>query len=102
MFLTYNNRTLFGHIVSREGIVVDPRKIKLIIEASTPKNAKALSFFLKQIQRNTRMLHYLANFATSRHVVVHHTSFEWKEIEDKACMALKFMLTQASVVQPPE
>ena len=41
---------LLGHIVSKEGIVVDPRKIKVIIEAPAPCNAKALSRFLGQIR----------------------------------------------------
>ena len=31
-----------GHIVSKEGIGVDPGKIEAIIKSSTPKNAKQL------------------------------------------------------------
>ena len=34
--------TLLGHIVSEEGIAVDPGKINAIIKSPTPKNAKAL------------------------------------------------------------
>ena len=41
------NRALLRHIVSREGIAVDLGKIKAIIEALTPKNAKALSRFFR-------------------------------------------------------
>ena len=41
---------LLGHIVSQEGIVVDPDKVKAIMEAPTPTNAKALSWFLGQIR----------------------------------------------------
>ena len=41
---------LLGHIVSHEGIAVNPRKIKAIMEAPTPKNVKALSRFLGQIR----------------------------------------------------
>ena len=35
--------TLLGHIVSSEGILVDPDKIVAIIEAPAPTNVKALS-----------------------------------------------------------
>ena len=34
--------TLLGHIVSEEGIAIDPGKIDAIIKSPTPKNAKAL------------------------------------------------------------
>ena len=41
--------TLLGHIVSEEGIAVDPDKVKAILEAPAPINAKAFSRFLGQI-----------------------------------------------------
>ena len=41
--------TLLGHIVSREGIAMDPDKVKAILEAPAPTNIKALSRFLGQI-----------------------------------------------------
>ena len=47
------------------------------------------------------MLRYLADFATPLHVAVHHTPFKWTAIEDKVYEALKVMLTQAPIVQPP-
>ena len=41
---------LLGHIVSQDGIPIDPDKIKEILEAPAPTNAKALSRFLGQIK----------------------------------------------------
>ena len=41
--------TLLGHIVSKEGIAVDPGKIEEIIKSPMPKNAKALGRFLDQL-----------------------------------------------------
>ena len=93
---------LLGHIVSKEGIAVDPNKITAIIEAKTPTNAKALSHFLGQIRWHNRMLRHLADFATSLHSIVHRTPFTWTTVEDKAYEALKIMLTQAPVVEPPD
>ena len=94
--------SLLGHIVSKEGIVVDPNKIVAITQAKTPANAKALSRFLGQIRWHSWMLRYLADFATPLNVVVHRTLFSWTTVEDKAYGALKVMLTQALVVQPPD
>ena len=50
------NGSLLRHIVSHDGIAVDPGKIKAIIEAPTPKNAKALSQLWGQFRWYRRML----------------------------------------------
>ena len=48
------------------------------------------------------MLRYLADFATPLRAVVHHIPFQWMEQEEKVYKALKVMLSQALVVQPPD
>ena len=93
---------LLGHIVSKEGIAVDPGKIDAIIKSPTPKNAKQLGRFLGQLCWHSRMLRHLADFATPLHAAVYRTPFQWTETEDKAYDALKIMLSQAPVVQPPD
>ena len=85
---------LLGHIVSKYGIAVNSEKIKVIVEAPTPCNTKALNRFLGQ----SRMLRYLVDFATPLHATVHCTPFKWMVTEDKAYEALKVMLTQAPPV----
>ena len=93
--------TLLGHIVSKDGIAVDPGKIEAIIKSPTPKNAKQLGWFLGQLRWHNRMLRHLADFATPLHATVQRTPFQWTETEEKAYGALKVMLSQAPVVQPP-
>ena len=34
---------LLGHIVSQEGIAVDPDKVKVVLDAPTPTDSKSLS-----------------------------------------------------------
>jgi hypothetical protein len=93
---------LLGHIVSKEGIAMDPNKVKAILEAPAPHKAKALSRFLGQIRWHSRMIHHLADFATPLHAAVHREPFSWTEEEEKAFAALKLLLTHAPVVQPPD
>ena len=89
---------LLGHIVSKDGIAVDPDKVK----APAPSHAKALSRFLGQIRWHSRMIRHLADFATPLHAAVHRLPFQGAEPEEKAYQALKVMLSQAPVVQPPD
>jgi hypothetical protein len=93
---------LLGHIVSKEGIAMDPDKVKAILEAPAPHNAKALSRFLGQIRWHSWMIRHLADFATPLHATVHREPFSWTEEEEKAFAALKLLLTHAPLVQPPD
>jgi hypothetical protein len=93
---------LLGHIVSKEGIAMDHDKVKAILEAPAPQNAKALSRFLGQIRWYSRMIRHLADFATPLHAAVHREPFSWTEEEEKEFAALKLLLTRAPVVQPPD
>ena len=92
---------LLGHIVSQEGIAMDPDKVKAILNAPAPSNAKALSRFLGQIRWHSRMIRHLADFATPLHAAVHRLPFQWTSVEDTAYQNLKRMLSHAPVVQPP-
>ena len=91
-----------GHIVSQDGIAVDPDKVKALIRASAPTNAKALNQFLGQIRWHSRMIRYLADVAIPLHRTVHKTPFQWKTVEQDSYDCLKRMLTKVLVVQPPD
>ena len=75
---------MLGHIVSKEGIAVDPNKISAITQAKKSANAKALSQFLGQICWHSQMLRYLADFATVLHAVVHRTPFHGPQLKTKS------------------
>ena len=92
---------LLDHIVSQDRIVVDPDKVKAIMDALLPTNAKALSQFLGQIRWHSRMILYLADAATPVHVTAHRTPFQWSTVEQDAYDCLKKMLSKVRVVQPP-
>jgi hypothetical protein len=93
---------LLGHIVSKEGIAMDPDKVKAVLAEPAPHNAKALSWFLRQIRWHSRMIQHLADFATPLHVAVHKEPFTWTEEEEKAFAVLKLLLSCALVVQLPD
>ena len=80
---------------------MDPHKVKAILEAPAPTNAKALSRFLGQIRWHSRTIQYLADMATPLHTGVHKTPFQWTNAEQDAYDCLKKMLTKVPVVQPP-
>ena len=96
----FTSGALLGHIVIKDGIIVDPNKIKAIVEVKTPNNAKALSHFFGKIRWQSCMICYSADFATPLDIAVHRTPYRWTTIEDKVYEALKLIQTQALIVQP--
>ena len=64
--------------------MVDPDKVRAILETPALNNTKALSSFLGKIQWHSRMIRHLVDFAKPLHVVVHQLSFQWTEPEEKA------------------
>jgi hypothetical protein len=96
------NKRLLGHILSKDGIAMDPDKVEVVLAAAAPQNAKALSRFLGQIRSHSRMIQHLVDFATPLHAAVHRETFTWAEEEEKAFAALKLLLSRPLVVQPPD
>ena len=94
--------TLLGYIVNREGIIVDPNKVKAIMDAPPLTTAKAVSQFLGQIRWHSRMIQYLADVVTPLHAAIHKVPFQWMTADQDAYDCLKKMLTKFPVVQPPD
>jgi hypothetical protein len=93
---------LLEHIVSKDGNAMNPDKVKAVLEAPVPHNAKALCRFLGQIRWHSRMIRHLADFAMPLHMAVHREPFTWTEEEEKAFATLKLLMSRAPVVQPSD
>ena len=91
-----------GHIKSQDRIAVKLDKVKEILEAPAPTNAKALSRFFGQIRWHSRMIRYLADIAIPLHTTVHKVPFQWTSVEQDAYECLKKMLCKVPMVQPPD
>ena len=66
---------LLGHIISSEGIAIDPRKVEMIVKAPPPKTVKQVMRFIGQVKWHSRFLRYLA------HVCIPLTQLTRKDTE---------------------
>jgi hypothetical protein len=93
---TVTSGMLLGHIVSKDKIAMDPDKVKAVLEAPAPHNAKALSRFLGQIRWHSRMIRHLVDFATPLHAAIHGEPFTWTKEEEIGFCSLKTLVVTRS------
>ena len=84
---------LLGHIISEEGMQVDPRKVEVIQKAKSPKNLKELGRFIGQIKWHSRFLRYLSHvYVPLSKLTKKDVKFEWKEEHQKVFRLLQKMM----------
>lgn len=94
---------LLGHIISEEGMQVDPRKVEVIQKAKAPANLKELGRFVGQIKWHNRFLRYLAHvcvFLTK--LTKKDVKYVWTKEQEKSFRLLKKMLQVSPIMQPPD
>ena len=90
---------LLGHIVSKNGLEIDPKKVEAIVKLLPSENLKQLERFVGKVKWHTRFIKYLAHVAcplyrlTKKDVV-----FEWSSECQQAFEMLKKMLSIALVM----
>jgi hypothetical protein len=89
-----------GHIISKEGIVVDPEKVEAIQEWSVPRNvAEARSFmdlagyYIRFIVRFSKIAHPITSLQRKE------KKFQWTEECESSFQRLKQLLTSAPILK---
>ena len=78
-----------GHIVSHEGVKVDPNKIKAIMEWPIPKTIKKLRGFLGLIGYYRRFVKNYGHIVAPLTTLLKKDSFQWNESSNVSFEQLK-------------
>ena len=71
---------LLGHIISEEGMQVDPGKVEAIEKAKPPTNLKELGRFIGQIKWHNIFLRYLSHiYAPLAQLTKKNAKYVWTE-----------------------
>jgi hypothetical protein len=97
----YQNRIHYlGHIISEEGIVMDPEKIEAIKGWKTPKNVKEVRSFMGLDSYYRR---FIGGFSRIAHPVTSlqwkGKKFQWTEECERSFQQLKQLLTSAPILK---
>ena len=94
--------SFLGHIISEEGIRVDPKKIEVIIEWKPPRNVMEVRSFLGLASYYRRFVKgFFMTTAPMTRLLQKNVKFEWSEKCQTSFEKLKVFLTEALVLTQP-
>ena len=94
--------SFFGHIISEEGIRVDPKKIEVIIEWKPPRNVTKVRSFLGLAGNYRRFVKGFSMTTTPMtRLLQKNVRFEWSEKFQAIFEKLKAFLTEVPILTQP-
>ena len=88
-----------GHILSKEGLKPDPRKVQAITEMNRPQNKEDLQRFLGMITYVAKFIPKFSQVSTPlRELLEKDIEWHWTESQEKSFTSLKTLATQSPVL----
>ncbi|KAK1660763.1 hypothetical protein QYE76_048922 [Lolium multiflorum] len=92
-----------GHVISKDGIAVNPSKVASVLDWEAPKNVKEIRGFLGMAGYYRRFIEGFAKIAGPMTKLLRkNTPFVWSDECEKSFQTLKEKLTTAPVLAVPE
>ncbi|KAK1698284.1 hypothetical protein QYE76_014981 [Lolium multiflorum] len=92
-----------GHVITKEGIAVNPSKVQSVLEWKSPKNAKEIRGFLGMAGYYRRFIEGFSKIAgPMTKLLKKNTQFVWTDECETSFQTLKEKLTTAPVLAVPE
>ena len=97
-----NEVSFLGHVVSKEGIRVDPKKIEVVVEWKPPRNVTEVRSFLGLTGYYKRFVKgFSMTAAPMTRLLQKNVKYEWSEKCLRSFDKLKAFLTEAPVLTQP-
>ena len=90
-----------GHVISKEGVKVDPEKLKSIIECPKPTNISKLRVFLGLTGYYRRFIQNYAYITAPLSNLLKKNAFQWSEEAKKCFESLKGIMSSTHVLATP-
>src|ERR1041384_7705727 len=95
--------TYLGHVISKDGIAVNPERIQAILDWTPPNTVKQVRSFLGLASYCRRFVENFSKIAKPLTNLLHKgVKFEWTDKCQESFQALKDKLTSPPVVDPPD
>jgi hypothetical protein len=98
----FDEGKLLGHIISKDGVKIDPERVETIKKVHLPQTKKSLQYFLGQINFVRRFILNLAKtIKPILNLLKKDAKFEWCDEGRKYFKAIKDSITRSLVLISP-
>ncbi|GKD97579.1 transposon ty3-G gag-pol polyprotein, partial [Tanacetum coccineum] len=91
-----------GHLISVDGVAVEPNKVQSVLSWPTPKNSKGVRGFLGLTGYYRKFIQGFGSIAVPLHKLVGKGLFIWDEVAEAAFQTLKIALTTTPTLGLPD
>ena len=93
--------TLLGHVVSMNGIEVDPEKVEVLLNLPPPTSVKQLISFLQKLRYMARFIHLLSQVVFPLQQLTRQETLTWSEESEERFWEIKKLLGSLPTILQP-
>ncbi|MCO5563370.1 hypothetical protein L7F22_017011 [Adiantum nelumboides] len=93
---------LLGHVISQEGIEVDPSRVQAILDLPPPNSARQVITFVQKVRYISRFIHHLSQIISPLQKLANQEVFSWEQEHLECFNEVKEVLGSLPTIMPPD
>ncbi|MCO5570280.1 hypothetical protein L7F22_023998 [Adiantum nelumboides] len=93
---------LLGHVISQEGIKVDPSRVQAILDLPPPNSARQVITFVQKVRYMSRFIHFLSQIISPLQQLANQEVFSWEQEHLECFNEVKEVLGSLPTIMPPD
>ncbi|MCO5563792.1 hypothetical protein L7F22_017440 [Adiantum nelumboides] len=93
---------LLGHVISQEGIKVDPSCVQAILDLPPPNSARQVITFVQKVRYMSRFIHLLSQIISPLQQLANQEVFSWEQEHLECFNEVKEVLGSLPTIMPPD
>ncbi|MCO5610893.1 hypothetical protein L7F22_065136 [Adiantum nelumboides] len=93
---------LLGHVISQEGIKVDPSRVQAILDLPPPNSARQVITFVQKVRYMSCFIHLLSQIISPLQQLANQEVFSWEQEHLECFNEVKEVLRSLPTIMPPD
>ncbi|MCO5597591.1 hypothetical protein L7F22_051670 [Adiantum nelumboides] len=93
---------LLGHVISQEGIKVDPSRVQAIFDLPPPNSARQVITFVQKVRYMSCFIHLLSQIISPLQKLANQEVFSWEQEHLECFNEVKEVLGSLATIMPPD